>query len=138
MIQIKLKGFSLLELMAVIAIVAILLAIAIPSYQTYVTKSRRVDAIHTLTAIQLAQEQYRTQNSTYGTITQVWNGVTTTPDGYYNLAISNISATSYTITATAIGNQTNDSEGSTSCSTMTLTYSSGSTSKTPTPCWLDN
>lgn len=55
----KLTGFSLLEIVAALVLVAILVAIAVPSYNSYQQKSRRSDAIQTLLSIQLAEEQYR-------------------------------------------------------------------------------
>lgn len=129
------KGFSLLELIVAIVIVAILAAIAVSSYRSYILKGNRSDALRTLLAMQMAQEKYRMNNSTYGTLAQVWNGVTTSENGFYTLAISANTATTYTLTATAVGSQANDSEDGTSCTTITLTYSNGTTTRTPAACW---
>jgi len=133
--KIYLLGFSLMEIMIVLVVAAILVAVAIPSYLNYATKSRRQDAIQTLLAIQLAQEKWRLNNPAYGTLTDVWSGVSTTEGSYYNLAISNISATGYTLTATTAGSQVGDSDGSTSCDTLTLTNTNGAITKAPTACW---
>ena len=133
----KIRAFSLVELMVAMALVAILAGIAVASYRSFILKANRSDAIQTLLAIQLAEEKYRMSNTTYGTLTQVWNGVTTTERGKYNLGITNNTGTSYTITATGVGDQANDSDGGSSCGTMTLTYSSGTTTKTPGACWMD-
>lgn len=131
----NLKGFTLIELVIVLLIVGILIGIATPSYLTYMREGRRIDAVNSLLSISLAEERYRSNNSTYGTLAQVWAGVTTSTQGYYTLSISNTSATAYTITATAVGNQANDSNGGTSCTPMVLTVSSGTITKTPTVCW---
>ena len=131
------QGFSLFELIIALVIVASLAAISVSAYRGYILKSHRSDALHTLLAMQLAQEKYRMNNTTYGTLAQVWNSVTTTEGGYYSLAISGNTATAYTITATAVGTQANDEEDGTSCSTLTLAYSNGTTTKSPAACWLN-
>ncbi len=128
------RGFTLMELMIALVILAILAAVAIPVYRHYVMRARRSDAIHALLAIQISEEKYRLSNSTYGTLGQVWSGGTS-EGGYYTLGVSNVSATSYTITATAVGGQADDSADGVSCATLTLTYSNGTTTKTPTNCW---
>lgn len=124
------KGFTLIELMVAVGIIAILAAIAIPGYTRYLTKSRRSEAQNTLLAIQQQQEKYRTTHNTYGALNVVWTGGTT-ENGYYNLAVTNVTGSSYTLTATATGAQAND----TGCTTLTLTYSNGSASRTPSTCW---
>jgi type IV pilus assembly protein PilE len=134
----KSRGYSLLELVIVLVIIAILVAIAVPTYKSYITQSRRAEALQTLLAIQQAEEKYRISNTSYGNLTQVWNGVTTTNNGYYNLSVGSLTGSSYTITASATGSQSSDAEGSTSCSTLTLAYSNGTTTKTPTACWLSD
>lgn len=132
----KILGFTLMELLIALVIIGILAAIAVPVYLHQVRRSRRTDAIHTLLAIQLAEEKYRMNNTSYGTLAQVWSGVTTSQEGYYNLAIEEVTPTYYSIVATAIGDQANDEENGTSCATMTLTYSDGATTRTPADCWL--
>ena len=131
----KRNGFTLMELMIVIGIVGVLAAVAVSSYSRYITKGRRSDAINTLAAISMAQERYRSNNSTYGTLAQVWNSVSTSNQGFYTLSITNITATSYTITATGTGSQANDTEGSTACNSMVLAFSNGSVTNTPAACW---
>lgn len=128
-------GFTLVELMVTMLIISILAVIAITGYSKYIQKSRRTDGLHTLLAISLAEEKYRMSNTSYGTLAQVWGGVTTSPLGYYTLSISNVSGTAYTITATGIGNQANDTDGSTACSPLVLAVSNGTTTQTPSACW---
>lgn len=88
-----------MELMIVVAIIGILAAIAVPAYSEYVIKGKRSDAKAALLNAQLAQEKYRANNTSYGTLAQI--GVSSTsPDGYYTIAISGTpDATSYTVTA---------------------------------------
>ncbi len=121
----KASGFTLVELMIVVAIVGILAAIAYPAYTDSARKGRRAQAITDLYSIQLAQEKWRANNSTYGTLANVWGTVTTSPatgTAYYNLAISGNTATAYTLTATATtaGGQNNDKAGGVSCTPLTL------------------
>lgn len=129
------NGFTLLELIITIAIVAILAATATIVYTGHTKKTRRMDAINTLVSISLAEEQYRSRHPQFGNLAAVWQNVTTTPDGHYTLSIADISATSYTLIAQAVGNQTNDAEGATSCATLKLQFTNGSFIKTPDTCW---
>lgn len=59
------RGFTLIELMIVVAIISILGAIAYPSYQEYVRKSRRAEGRTALIELLQQQERYMTQNNTY-------------------------------------------------------------------------
>lgn len=131
----KNTGVTLIELVIAIAIISILTITAVFLYSSQIRKGRRIDAINTLLAISLAEERYRSNNTTYGTLAQVWSGVTTTGEGYYTLSISNVTATSYTLTATAVGTQANDANGGTSCTPLVITMSNGTLTKTPSACW---
>jgi type IV pilus assembly protein PilE len=127
-------GFTLIELLIVIVIVGIISFVAAEAYSYYTSKGRRSDGINAILAVSLAQERYRFGNPTYGTLTQVYSAATS-PQGYYNLSVSNNTATAYTITATGIGNQANDQEGSTVCSPLQYTVNAGTITKTPAACW---
>lgn len=131
----NMKGFSLMELMITVGIIGILVAIGFPSYQSHIQKSRRSDAFSTLLAMQVAQEQFRVSNTSYGSLNDVWGGVSSTPGGYYNLAVSNVTSTGYTLTATTTGAQVGDSEDGVSCNTITLTINSLVETRAPSNCW---
>ena len=130
-------GFTLIELLIVVCIVGILAMIALPSYQDQVRKSRRYDATSTLLNIVLAEEQYRMKNLTYGTLSNVWGSVTTSPNGHYNLTITENTASGYTVTATPVtgDNQAKDKQNGLPCGTLTVTVSGLLTTKAPAACW---
>lgn len=58
-------GFTLIEVMITVAIVAILAAVALPSYRDYVIRGRLVDATNTLSATRARMEQFYQDNRTY-------------------------------------------------------------------------
>jgi len=99
----RLTGFSLTELMIVIAVATVLLTVAVPTFQETLRKSRRADAITALSQLQLAQERVRGQQTTYASAVASMPGPppTTSPERYYDLTIDNASASGYTMTATA-------------------------------------
>jgi len=61
----KSAGFSLVELMIVVAIMAILAAIAIPSFMRFSMRAKTAEATHNLGAIRTCQESYRAENDMY-------------------------------------------------------------------------
>lgn len=127
-------GMTVIELMITVLIVLICAIIAVSVFMPYVLKSHRADGFNAIMTLQLAEERYRSNNTQYGTLAQI-GGSATSSQGYYSLAISNVSANGFTITATGQGTQANDTEGSTSCTTLTLTVSSGTVTQTPAACW---
>jgi len=136
--NIRKKGFTLIELMIVLGIVAILVTLAAPSFLDAVRKSRRADAMDAILNIHLLQERWRVNNTTYGSLADL--GIATSPmpsaDGHYNLTIGNTGATTYTITADALGGQASDL-----CDDFTLVFNAGVITKSVTDpalaalCW---
>ena len=128
------NGFTLIELMVAVAILGILVSVALPSYQKYIVKSRRAEAMAELSKAQTTLERCYAANFTYaGTCSPPAS--TTTPNGFYTIT-STGSATTYTFTATASGIQAAD----TSCFTMSIDQASqksaADTGGTPQPqCW---
>lgn len=98
-------GFTLIELMVVVAIIAILAAIAIPSYTSYLTRSKLSEAYNSLSAYRVLQEQFYQDNRTYsGTGTTSGCGATA-PSGLKYFTFDCAPATGATVgyTATAAG-----------------------------------
>ena len=117
----NLSGFTLIELMIAVAIIAILVAVAVPAYEEYITKARRSDAKTTLVAFAGAMERHSIDNNRSFLGAGV-GGINTGPPGifptqapidggtkYYNLTIkSTTTATTFTLVATPIGRQAGD------------------------------
>ena len=103
------KGFTLIELMIVVIVVAILASIAIPSYREQSRKGRRADAVQAVGDLQLRLERWRSENPSYASTGGISGTYPTIANSkYYNLGVSNTSATTFTITATPANDQTGD------------------------------
>lgn len=111
--------------MIVLAVVAIIVAIAYPSYMGYVRKSRRQAAMTALYQVQLAEESYRAKHPTYGTLADLGMSVTT-DGGYYTLKVKlpdpPEDQVSYLATATAVAgtSQADDKAGGVRCTPLTV------------------
>jgi len=123
------QGFTLIELMIVVAVVALLAAVALPSYQSYIRKSRRADAFIALSNVQMAQERWRASHLTYGTLTDL--GMTASPllseRGFYTIELTDAngsgspSGTGFRVSATARNPGAQASDGA--CSPLSVTVS---------------
>ncbi len=150
----KQSGFTLIELMIVVAILAIIAAVAIPAYSDYATRARRADAKNALLAIEILQEKWRANNVSYGLLPDLYPNGThpnqwptlkyVSPDRHYNLDVSVTAASgaipsSYTATATTAATA-NDSAKTTQidpeCGDFVITDTGVSATDTHlTRCW---
>ena len=113
----KTAGFTLLELMIVLAVLSIIVAVGYPSYQEQVRKSHRAEGIGQLLELADRMERAYSDRGTYPTdITEVY--VATTENGLYSLSIVTANNISFTVSATptSVKNQNEDK-----CHTFTLT-----------------
>ena len=103
---------TLVELLIVVAIVAILASAALPSWNSQVQKARRADARNTLIFVQVEQEKYRADNGSYASSMSAL-GLSTYNSAsrdYYNISIVSNSETAFVASATpnTNGGQNND------------------------------
>jgi type IV pilus assembly protein PilE len=100
------SGFTLIEVMVTVAVVAILAAIAIPSYSQYIMRANIMEAVAGLSDMRVKMEQYYQDQRNYsggGGITPPCQAGTVAPlpvAKYFTFACSNLGATTYTVTAT--------------------------------------
>jgi type IV pilus assembly protein PilE len=95
------NGFTLIEVMVTVAIVGILMAVALPAYNDYVTRGRLTEAFSALGAVQPAAEQFWSNQRTYAQLDTLVNFPANTANFTY--ALSGATASTYTVTATGIG-----------------------------------
>ena len=104
------KGFTLIEVMIVIAILAIVVAIALPSYRDQVRKSRRADAVALVMNIAQRMERCFTIDGAYSAGGTCPTGTIASDGGYYQgtVAITSTTAFAATIVPVAGKDQAND------------------------------
>lgn len=131
------QGFTLIELMIVVAIIAILAAIAYGAYSNYVTSSRRAAAAACLSEAAQFMERYYTTNQTYEGAALPALTCTGELARFYTFAITaGSTATTFAVTAAPIGQQS--ARDNAKCGTLGLTHT-GTRSATGTQgangCW---
>ena len=102
------NGFTLVELMITVAILAVLAAVATPMYSNYINRAKQADAVIGLKAAQMAQEQFFSENNAYSGTIDILPGFSdaTVNDSYvkgeYTLSASASTAPSFSIVATRV------------------------------------
>jgi type IV pilus assembly protein PilE len=145
------RGFTLLELMIAVSITAILTLMAVSSYQTSVTTSRRTDAKTALNDIAAREQRYFSVTNSYSnnplqlgysSTATTFGAAFSVGSGYYYLSVPTLNAATATTpayfvaTATAYGSQLNKDAACTSLSIdATGNYTSTGTGTANPPCW---
>lgn len=138
------RGFTLIELMIVVAIVAIIAVVALPQYFGSLRKTRRSEAVAAMSQVQQAQERWRATCASYATLIPTANAgdcntgtsglaIAAVAGALYTYALSGVSGTGYTLTAAAVAgsSQAND----TGCTALVMTVTAGVAVQTPARCW---
>jgi type IV pilus assembly protein PilE len=145
----RIGGFTLVELMITVVILAIIVAIALPSYQAQSQKARRTDARNALLDIAGREERFLSVSNAYSQLpSDVGYGgaawpQNVTPNSYYSVTVTvpapgfPAGTPSFLVTATPIGLQVTD----TTCATFTVNQIGQQTAQnsggvdTSTTCW---
>jgi len=133
------RGFTLMELMAVVAIVAILVGIAVPTYQDSVRKSRRGQAKSDLAEAAQAMERYYTINNTYvgANLNTIYNNPPQSPKtgtAHYTISFDGaVTANSFVLQAVP---STTTGQNKDKCGTMNLSNTGvKGPASLPAECW---
>jgi type IV pilus assembly protein PilE len=131
------KGFTLIELMITVAVIAILASIAIPNYSDYVRRGRAVEATSILANLKNRMEQYYQDNKTYADVGALIAPCSPAPSEakYFTFACTGVQDDAvFTITATPVAGQGMDNFSFTiDQSNVKTSIFDGTTGAT---CWL--
>jgi type IV pilus assembly protein PilE len=133
------QGVTLIELIVVVAILAIVVGVGYPVMTDYVQKSRRSEAKAALQDLALRQERWRVNQTSYasslGNLTGLSPDISgTIPDDYYTYSVTG-GTTTYAVQAAAKAGTTQENDATrsgASCSTLSIDESEN---KTPAACW---
>ena len=127
------RGFTLIECMAVLAVLAVAGVLAYPSLRAFDFRAGRLDAVDALTRVQVAQERHRSAHGLYAAELQALSGVWAhSPQGRYAIQLSPNGPEAYLATAKALGTQAEDP----GCAIITLQVKQGFAQIGPhSGCW---
>ena len=128
------KGFTLIELMIAVVIVALLVGVALPYYRDQVRRTKRAECEVVLLKAASMLERYHSANHAYVFTTEVDNALRCPPDGgtaTYTITKKILATGGFKLSATPTGGQTGDR-----CGTLTLDHTGDKGSQlTTAECW---
>lgn len=127
------QGFTLMEMLIVVAMVSILAAVAIPSYREYIKKSRRAEAQSYLLSVAARQQQFLVDTRAYATLATLSSAlpVPTNVSSAYTVTMPDPAGTPPTFTVTAAPKTDQASE---KCGTLTINQT-GTKTAAVSGCW---
>ncbi|MFM7293456.1 MAG: type IV pilin protein [Burkholderiales bacterium] len=131
------RGFTLIEVMIVVAIIGILAALALPAYNDYVRRGKIANATSVLSMMRVQMEQYFQDNRTYvGACAAGTVAPSPASNQDFSFACSNLGASTYTVTATGSSASMSGFVYTIDQNNSRTTTSTGSWGKTSTTCWI--
>lgn len=129
------KGFSLIELVVVLAVIAILAGIAYPSYMDTLRQTRRADAKTNLLELAQRIERFYSENHSYTDVeASVGGSPQDTVDGWYSITITSTAST-YNLVAAPQNSQASDPCKSLTYNNLGQEGVAGGATKTAQECW---
>ena len=140
------NGFTLVEMLIVVTVGAILVTVALPSYQEYLRKARRSDGKEALLRLQLEQERHRANRVSYATtvgsgdnglaLVDATGDLRRSAEGHYTVSVVSASATGYVLKADGNGSLSSGRQARDGlCTVLQLTLSPAGESREPANCW---
>ena len=134
-------GFTLIELVIVMAVLTLLVTMAYPSYLEHMNKVRRADALGPLLDVVSRQEQYMLDHKQYaGNMTQLGFAANPyiTPEGYYSVAVVTAgcgTSPCYRFTATPVSGKAQAKDAKCTSLSINSAGSKTATGSASTKCW---
>ena len=115
------NGFTIIEVIIVVAILGIIVAVGYPSYLGYMEKTRRIEAKTVLSELAGEMQRFQTENNTYtNDLTELGypSAAILSETGLYSVSVSNATANSFLLTAQPVAGEAQASD--TKCGSFTL------------------
>ena len=132
-------GFTLIEMLAVVAMTGALTSVALPSFEGQLQRARRADVLVSMMQVQAAQERWRSNGARYGSLADIGTPARSAA-GHYRLQLVSADEEGYDVLATASGTQARDA----GCRNMAvrvsganLAYASGPDARVANPAHLN-
>ena len=134
--SIRHKGFTLIEVMVVVAIIGIIAAIALPNYSDYVIRGKIPDATSILATKRVQLEQFFQDNRTYVAAPACVADSTSSQYFDFSCPAANLSATTFTLQAAGKGTMAGFAYTIDQAATKTSTITASGWAATSTACWI--